>query len=359
MKIYLVGGAVRDKLLGLPVKERDWVVVGATPKKMLDMGYKQVGKDFPVFLHPETQEEYALARTERKVRPGYDGFEVHADPTITLEQDLLRRDLTINAIAEDDNGKIIDHFNGVEDLKSRVLRHVSAAFSEDPLRLVRLCRFQAKLPAFEIHHETLAMCQDMVDRGEINHLTAERVWLEWQKAFKSGQPSIFIKTLQRVKAWPILMPAFDQPDQDAKHVALSAQTIQDDRLMATLGWYLAPSVLKTALKSLRLPKEIVELSALVYDLNHYQQQMGQDLSAKSLVDAFYRWDVFRRMQRFQQAIELLESVIGQDQAMKNTLRIAAIVAQEKLNKSEIQTLSGEQIAKLIYQKRLEACQKSL
>ena len=199
----------------------------------------------------------------------------------------------------------------------------------------------------------------MVDNGEINHLTAERVWLEWQKAFKSGQPSIFIKTLERVKAWPILMPAFDQPEQDARQVALAAQTIQDDRLMATLGWYLPPSVLKTALKSLRLPKEIVELSTLVYDLHHYRKQTGRDLSAKSLVDAFYRWDVFRRMQRFQQAIELLESVVGQDQVMKNMLKIASIVAQEKLNKSEIQALSGEQIAKHIYQKRLDACQKSL
>ncbi|MFU2364762.1 MAG: fused tRNA nucleotidyltransferase/2',3'-cyclic phosphodiesterase/2' nucleotidase/phosphatase Cca, partial [Enterobacteriaceae bacterium] len=176
MKIYLVGGAVRDALLGLPVKDRDWVVVGSTPQEMLDAGYQQVGRDFPVFLHPQTHEEYALARTERKSGSGYTGFTCYAAPDVTLEDDLKRRDLTINALAQDDNGEIIDPYNGLGDLQNRLLRHVSPAFGEDPLRVLRVARFAARYAhlGFRIADETLTLMREMTHAGELEHLTPER-----------------------------------------------------------------------------------------------------------------------------------------------------------------------------------------
>tara|TARA_Y100000817_G_C16834820_1_gene535263 strand:+ start:424 stop:1509 length:1086 start_codon:yes stop_codon:yes gene_type:complete len=182
MKIYLVGGAVRDKLLGVPVKEKDWVVVGSTPQQMKDKGFKQVGKDFPVFINPKTGEEYALARTERKSGHGYTGFEFDTNPNVTLEEDLERRDLTLNAIAQDENGNLIDPFNGQNDIRDKKLRHVSDAFSEDPLRVLRLARFKADLSDFSIVPETLHKVREIIDSGELEYLTAERIWLEIYKA---------------------------------------------------------------------------------------------------------------------------------------------------------------------------------
>ena len=178
MKIYLVGGAVRDALLGLPIKDKDWVVVGATPQGMLNAGYQQVGRDFPVFLHPQTREEYALARTERKSGSGYTGFTCYAAPDVTLEDDLQRRDLTINAMARDDDGEIIDPYNGLDDLENRLLRHVSPAFSEDPLRVLRVARFAARYAhlGFRIADETMTLMREMNAAGELEHLTPERVW---------------------------------------------------------------------------------------------------------------------------------------------------------------------------------------
>ena len=175
MQCYVVGGAVRDALLGLPVKDCDWVVVGSTPDEMLSRGFRPVGKDFPVFLHPQTQEEYALARTERKSGNGYTGFVCHAAPDVTLEEDLLRRDLTINAIARDADGQLIDPYGGVRDLEARVFRHVSPAFAEDPLRILRVARFAARFTDFEVAPETRALMQHMVAAGEVDHLVAERV----------------------------------------------------------------------------------------------------------------------------------------------------------------------------------------
>ena len=182
MKVYLVGGAVRDKLLGIPVKEKDWVVVGSTPQQMKDKGYKQVGKDFPVFINPKTGEEYALARTERKSGHGYTGFEFESNPHITLEEDLERRDLTINAIAQDEDGTLIDPFNGQDDIKNKKLRHVSDAFSEDPLRVLRLARFKTYLKEFNIVSETMDKIKEIKDSGELEYLTGERVWLEIYKS---------------------------------------------------------------------------------------------------------------------------------------------------------------------------------
>ncbi len=211
LDVYLVGGAVRDKLLGLKVVERDWVVVGATPAQMLDYDFQKVGKDFPVFLHPETKEEYALARVERKTSQGYYGFSCDHSITVTLEEDLLRRDLTINAMAEDPNGNIIDPYNGRQDLDNRMLRHVSPAFVEDPVRVLRVARFAAKLAAFgfTVADDTLQLMQEMVDNGEIDHLVPERVWKEFERALQLTDPKPFIETLRQCGALKKLFPALD------------------------------------------------------------------------------------------------------------------------------------------------------
>jgi len=208
LRICLVGGAVRDSLLELPITERDWVVVGATPDQMLAQGFRQVGRDFPVFLHPQTSEEYALARTERKQGQGYHGFACFSDPSVTLEEDLLRRDLTINAMARCDGGALIDPFNGQVDLVNRVLRHVSSAFSEDPLRVLRVARFAAKLAQFDfqIADETLALMKQMVTTGELSCLTPERVWLETVKALQTHSPQRYFEVLQQIGALALLMP---------------------------------------------------------------------------------------------------------------------------------------------------------
>lgn len=211
MNVYLVGGAVRDKLLNLPVKDRDWVVVGAAPEQLLQQGYQSVGKDFPVFLHPDSHEEYALARTERKTAAGYTGFECHFGKEVTLEEDLSRRDLTINAMAEDDKGNIIDPYGGRQDLQQRVLRHVSAAFVEDPLRVLRVARFLARYDplGFQIADETLALMQTIAESGELNHLTAERVWVETEKALNEPSPWRYFETLRDCKALAIVFPELD------------------------------------------------------------------------------------------------------------------------------------------------------
>ena len=211
MKAYLVGGAVRDALLGRPVRERDWVVVGTTPGDMLARGYQPVGKDFPVFLHPETREEYALARTERKTAPGYHGFVTHAAPDVTLEQDLLRRDLTINAMARDDAGALIDPHGGLQDLKARRLRHVSPAFSEDPVRILRLARFAARFAplGFDIAEDTRVLMRDMVAAGEVDALVPERVFAELSKALEEETPSVFFEVLRDCGALARLFPELD------------------------------------------------------------------------------------------------------------------------------------------------------
>jgi len=228
MQTYLVGGAVRDRLLGLSRtdrtgSDRDWVVVGATVQQMLELGFKQVGRDFPVFLHPGTREEYALARTERKTGPGYTGFVVNADPDVTLEQDLLRRDLTINAIAEDEQGNLIDPYGGCADLQNRVLRHVSAAFTEDPLRVLRVARFAARFAhlGFHIADETLALMGALSASGELGHLVPERVWQEMEKALHERTPTVFFQTLRDCGALQVILPEVDRlfgiPQPEAFH----------------------------------------------------------------------------------------------------------------------------------------------
>lgn len=225
MAVYLVGGAVRDKLLNLPVHERDWVVVGAHPQELIAKGYQQVGKDFPVFLHPTTREEYALARTERKSGQGHTEFAVHASPEVTLEDDLIRRDLTINAIAEDEQGRLIDPHHGVRDINARLLRHVSDAFTEDPLRVLRVARFAARFAhlGFRVAEETQQLLQRMSDTGELQQLVPERVWREWEKSLHSEQPAVFLVLLKEINALQQVLPGMTASQQQIHRLERTAR----------------------------------------------------------------------------------------------------------------------------------------
>ncbi|KIS41636.1 multifunctional CCA addition/repair protein [Kosakonia radicincitans] len=337
MKSYLVGGAVRDSLLGLPVKDRDWVVVGATPEEMLNAGYQQVGRDFPVFLHPQSREEYALARTERKSGSGYTGFIVHAAPDVSLEQDLLRRDLTVNALAQDENGHIIDPFNGQHDLRNRILRHVSPAFSEDPLRVLRVARFAARYAhlSFRIADETMSLMRTMTDASELAHLTTERVWKETENALHARNPQVYFQVLRDCGALKVLFPEIDalfgvpapakwHPEIDTGVHTLMTLTMaamlspEVDVRFATLchdlGKALTPKELwprhhghgpagvklvAGLCQRLRVPNEIRDLAKLVaefHDLIH----TFPILQPKTIVKLFDSIDAWRKPQRVEQ-----------------------------------------------------------
>ncbi|UUE37226.1 multifunctional CCA addition/repair protein [Pectobacterium aroidearum] len=337
MKIYLVGGAVRDSLLGLPVTEKDWVVVGATPEELLVQGYQQVGKDFPVFLHPVSHDEYALARTERKSGKGYTGFVCHAAPDVTLEQDLLRRDLTINAIARTEQGDLIDPYHGRRDLENHVLRHVSDAFSEDPLRVLRVARFAARFAhlGFQIAEETMALMQKMAHEGELAYLTPERVWKETEKALGTSSPDVYFQVLRDCGALAVLFPEIDNlygvpapakwhPEIDTgihtmMTVAMAARLSPEiDVRFATLchdlGKGLTPpelwprhhghgpagvKLVEALCQRLRVPNPIRDLAKLVaeyHDLIHTVQV----LQPKTLLKLFDAIDVWRKPQRLEQ-----------------------------------------------------------
>ncbi|MDK9423155.1 multifunctional CCA addition/repair protein [Pectobacterium carotovorum] len=337
MKIYLVGGAVRDSLLGLPVTEKDWVVVGATPENLLTQGYQQVGKDFPVFLHPVSRDEYALARTERKSGKGYTGFVCHAAPDVTLEQDLLRRDLTINAIARTERGDLIDPYHGRRDLENRLLRHVSDAFSEDPLRVLRVARFAARFAhlGFQIAEETMALMQKMAHEGELAYLTPERVWKETEKALGTSSPDVYFQVLRDCGALAVLFPEIDNlygvpapakwhPEIDTgihtmMTVAMAARLSPEiDVRFATLchdlGKGLTPpelwprhhghgpagvKLVEALCQRLRVPNPIRDLAKLVaeyHDLVHTVQV----LQPKTLLKLFDAIDVWRKPQRLEQ-----------------------------------------------------------
>ena len=337
MKTYLVGGAVRDQLLGLPTHEYDWVVVGATPEEMLAQGYQQVGKDFPVFLHPETHDEHALARTERKSGSGYTGFICHADPEVTLEQDLLRRDLTINAIAQDSDGSLIDPYQGRRDLELRILRHVSPAFSEDPLRVLRIARFAARfhLLGFTIAPETQALMKQIVNSGEIAHLTAERVWKETEKALSTQSPQVFFQVLRDCGALAVLFPEIDNlfgvpapekwhPEIDTGvHVLMVlevAAQLSDDvdirfsALLHDVGKGLTPKeewphhhghglagvrLVENICQRFKIPTSTRELARLVSEF-HDQIHTIYKLRASTLLNLFNTIDVWRKPSRLEQ-----------------------------------------------------------
>lgn len=267
LNVYRVGGAVRDKLLGWPVYDNDWVVVGATPEAMRKRGFKPVGRDFPVFLHPETAEEFALARTERKSGHGYAGFEVHASPDVTLEEDLLRRDLTINAIAESAEGALTDPFNGQGDIEQRILRHISFAFSEDPLRVLRTARFMARYASlgFSIAGETLALMRQVSQSSELEHLAAERVWVETEKALGEPSPDVYFTTLERCDALPVWFPELVGSPLQKGLAALSQ--VPADSVLSVAHWRYAQLVSPLTAEQrdaqatrLKLPNAVAQLA---------------------------------------------------------------------------------------------------
>jgi tRNA nucleotidyltransferase (CCA-adding enzyme) len=344
MQIYLVGGAIRDKLLGYPYSERDWVVVGASPQAMEAEGFRAVGKDFPVFLHPDTKEEYALARTERKTGPGYTGFDFYAASDVTLAQDLQRRDLTINAIAEDSDGKLVDPYNGKADLDNKMLRHVSTAFSEDPVRILRVARFAARYHhlGFQVAEETLQLMRDMVNNGEVDHLVAERVWKEWQRALSEKSPGQFIEVLRQCGALQAIMPEIDNlfgvPQRADHHpeidtgihslmvleqaCLLSEETdVRFAALVHDLGKATTPKdvlprhighevrsldLINGLCERLAVPKAYREL-ALAVARDHTNCHRALELRPETIVKLLQRLDAFRRPEKLQQFLLCCEA----------------------------------------------------
>jgi tRNA nucleotidyltransferase (CCA-adding enzyme) len=297
VKAYIVGGAVRDALLGLPVSDRDWVVVGATPEDMTAAGFKPVGKDFPVFLHPRTKEEYALARTERKSGRGYKGFTVYAAPDVTLEQDLARRDLTINAMARDPEGELIDPFGGARDLREGVLRHVGDAFAEDPVRILRVARFAARF-GFRIAEETLALMRRMVGAGEVEHLVPERVWQELARGLGEPQPERMLDALEQCGALARLVPGA-LAARDALRRAAAARAPLTVRF-ALFGWHFDERATVGLCERLRVPNAERELALLAARCRHALCAAADAMPAQLLAllraaDAFRRPDRFREL----------------------------------------------------------------
>ncbi|MCU0804676.1 MAG: multifunctional CCA tRNA nucleotidyl transferase/2'3'-cyclic phosphodiesterase/2'nucleotidase/phosphatase [Burkholderiales bacterium] len=309
MKTYLVGGAVRDALLGIAGSDRDYVVVGATPEDMVRAGFRPVGKDFPVFLHPQTNEEYALARTERKTARGYKGFQIHAAPDVTLEQDLARRDLTINAMARDEAGDLVDPYGGADDLKARVLRHVSPAFAEDPVRILRVARFAARF-AFDVAPETMALMRAMVDAGEADALVPERVWQEFARGLAEAQPGRMFAVLAESGALERVLPEWRALDAQRALAALACAAARHFPLAvryAALFAGAAPGVVESAAARLRAPNDCRDLARLVVAKGPTLGR-SRTLDADSLVSLFEAADAFRRPERFVSLLEAADCV---------------------------------------------------
>lgn len=399
MKSYLVGGAVRDGLLGLPVKDKDWVVVGATPQQMLDAGYQQVGRDFPVFLHPNSHEEYALARTERKSGSGYTGFTCYAAPDVTLEQDLLRRDLTVNALAKDADGSIIDPYGGRRDLELRILRHVSPAFGEDPLRVLRVARFAARYAhlSFRIADETMALMREMTDAGELAHLTPERVWKETENALGTRNPQVFFQTLRDCGALKVLFPEIDalygvpapakwHPEIDTGVHTLMTLTmaamlspdidVRFATLCHDLGKGLTPKefwprhhghgpagvkLVEQLSLRLKVPNEMRDLAKLVAEFHDLIHTLPI-LQPKTLVKLFDSIDAWRKPQRVEQiALTSEADVRGRthfeacDYPQGRLLREAWEVAKSVGNKEVIEAgFKGPEIREELTKRRIQA-----
>ena len=416
LQTYLVGGAVRDALLGLPVQDRDWVVVGATPQALLDQGYVSVGKDFPVFLHPQTHEEYALARTERKTAPGYHGFAIHAAPDVTLEEDLARRDFTINSIAVSADciraesqfvlEDVIDPFNGRHDLARKVFRHVSPAFREDPVRILRLARFAARFADFSVAPETLTLMREMVDSGEVDHLVAERVWQELARGLMEATPSRMFEVLRDCGALQRLLPEVDRlwgvpqradyhPEVDTgAHLMMvldmtarlgAPLTVRFACLGHDLGKGTTPPdilprhlgheersarLLKDLCERLRVPTECRELADVVAR-EHSNVHRSTDFGASALVRLLERCDALRKPQRMADILLAcecdargrlghFESPYPQRQRLLTMLAAMQAVDTKNIAGNAMATgASGKKVGELIHQARVTAVQTAL
>lgn len=399
MKIYLVGGAVRDSLLNLPVTEHDWVVVGATPEYMLDQGYQQVGKDFPVFLHPVSRDEYALARTERKSGAGYNGFTCYAAPDVTLEQDLMRRDLTVNAIAQSAEGELIDPYHGQRDIEQRVLRHVSAAFGEDPLRVLRVARFAARFAHLDFHvaPETQQLMQRMADSGELEALTPERVWKETEKALQTQDPQVYFQVLRDCGALKVLFPELDAlfgvpaPEKWHPEIDTGIHTLMTLKIAAELtpdvdvrfsalchdlGKGLTKpeywphhhghgpagvKLVENVCQRLKVPTHIRELAKLVAEFHDLIHTVDK-LRPETILKLFDTIDVWRKPQRLQQMILTSEADARGRTGFENNpypqgdyLREAYAVAQTISIKEVVESgLQGTAIRDELKKRRIQA-----
>jgi tRNA nucleotidyltransferase (CCA-adding enzyme) len=399
---YMVGGAVRDELLGLAVKDKDYVVVGSTPQAMLDAGYKPVGKDFPVFLHPKTHEEYALARTERKTGAGYKGFSVHAAINVTLEEDLARRDLTINAIAKDSAGKLIDPFNGVADIQTKTLRHVSAAFAEDPVRILRAARFAARFTDFSVAPETLSLMRQMVAAGEVNALVSERVWQELSKGLMEQKPSRMFELLRACGALQKILPELDnlwgvpQPPQHHPEIDTGIHVmmvidyaakqnfslpVRFAALTHDLGKGTTPveilprhigheirsvDLLKNVSKRLRVPNDCKELATIVAKY-HGKLHAVPQMKPRTMLEFLIDLDAIRQPQRFEDFLKACES----DSRGRTGLENCALLEAELLKKVLQAALTidagavasaftePEKIKQAVFEARLEALKQVL
>ncbi len=354
MKTYLVGGAVRDLLLHYPHKEKDWVVVGSTPEEMIAHGFKPVGKDFPVFLHPQTRDEYALARTERKSGRGYTQFNFHASPDVTLEEDLKRRDLTINAIAQDDEGNIIDPYDGRADLKNKILRHVSPAFIEDPVRILRVARLMARFYhlGFTIAPETLVLMREMVGNGEVDALVAERVWQEWQRALQEKDPLQFLLVLNNCEALAVLLPELVSV---ASHRSVEHRRRGNPEIIfAELLLPLSEQDIKNICLRYKIPSDYKELALLAKKQQKILTEI-KNSSAEQLLALFDATDAWRREERFQQ---LLSIFINTDQ-QEHLLRLLEKLKHISVEKFLQQGLQGEALGNALQQERLTLLMEEL
>jgi tRNA nucleotidyltransferase (CCA-adding enzyme) len=355
LNVFVVGGAVRDELLGLTVSDRDWVVVGSTPEEMIRLGFRPVGKDFPVFIHPENGEEYALARTERKTAKGYHGFSFHASPDVTLEEDLSRRDLTINAMAKGADGNLIDPYGGQQDLQAKTFRHISDAFKEDPVRILRLARFAARFADFETHPSTAELMQAMVNEGEVDALVAERVWQEFSRGLMENTPSRMLLLLDACGALPKIFIDFDAETLQA--ICTQIDVAAERRLSLAQRFALfAQHIDQPRLTTLRLPIEVAELANL---LGHLIGPMTSSTAkdATGYAHLLQRSDVIRRPERF---TELLEVLCIARPAFKHEQKQWARLAQayRSVNAGEIAvqiaSKNGLEIQQAVMQARLKA-----
>ena len=367
MKIYVVGGAVRDALLGLPVQDHDHVVVGATPEQMVAAGFRPVGKDFPVFLHPKTQEEYALARTERKTAPGYHGFVFHTSPDVTLEDDLVRRDLTINAMARGDDGVVVDPYGGQRDLEARLFRHVSDAFAEDPVRILRVARFAARFADFRVAPETNALMRGMVEAGEADALVPERVWQEVARGLMEHRPSRMFAVLRDCGALARIMPELDALWEGSREADKGVRAMDVVDYAAERGHPLAvrfaalvqdAEAIDALCKRLKVPNDCRDL-ALMTAREHAGIGGALAMSADTLVALFARCDAYRKPERFAEMLLAVEcATLGADYPQRPWL-LGALEAARGVNAGEVAAACGEDKARIpqaVLAARVEAVQ---